>query len=288
MLQREREIVSEVKSRSEQLLAYETELEIGRKIQTNFLPGSVPDVGRLEVATWFEAAREVAGDFLDVFPLRDRPHVAIVVGDVCDKGVGAALFMTLFRSLIRASATFGFVDPEWVGEQSEETECPIGRILLNSIGTTNRYVATTHAGSSMFASVFFGLLDPGSGHLTYINAGHEAPVIFRGGGNREVLEVTGGVLGLFGGAPFGIGTASLEPGDMLLAYSDGVSEAKNPAGEQFGEQRILDAATPPGTGARAFLDDILAQLEAFRGAAVQSDDITMVAVKYLAAEPGDR
>jgi len=99
VLQRERRIVEDVKTRTEQLLAYEKELEIGRRIQADFLPETVPEIENWEIASYFEAAREVAGDFFDVFKLKTGNFVGIVIGDVCDKGVGAALFMTLFREL---------------------------------------------------------------------------------------------------------------------------------------------------------------------------------------------
>ena len=109
VLQRERAIVEDVTSRTEQLLAYEKELEIGRRIQADFLPESIPEIENWEVAAYFEAAREVAGDFYDVFKLDSADCFAFVIGDVCDKGVGAALFMTLFRSLIRATCQYGLM-----------------------------------------------------------------------------------------------------------------------------------------------------------------------------------
>ena len=120
VLQREREIVDLVQTRSEKLLSYEKEMEIGRRIQADFLPEAMPEVEHWELATWFEAAREVAGDFLDAFHLKTGPHVGIVIGDVCDKGVGAALYMTLFRSLIRASALYGYLDMETGDQESED------------------------------------------------------------------------------------------------------------------------------------------------------------------------
>ncbi len=123
----------------------------------------------------------MAGDFYDVFKLKSSSHLAIVIGDVCDKGVGAALFMTLFRSLIRATSLYGCMD------STVDKANAAGKgadVLLNSILTTNRYIATTHAGSSMFASVFFGLLDPDTGELIYVNAGtrstHDLPAERRG------------------------------------------------------------------------------------------------------------
>jgi len=150
--------------------------------------------------------------------------------------------------------------------------------------TTNRYIATTHAGSSMFALVFFGLLDTQTGELSYVNAGHEAPIIFRNNGTTEIPANTRGVVGLFPAANFEVLTATLNKGDLIFTYSDGVNEAKNAEGHQFGEERILTATTPKGDGVESFLCDMLNAIRQFRGEADQSDDITMLALKYLAAD----
>lgn len=278
VLKREREIVAEIKTRSTKLLSYQKEMEIGRRIQADFLPATLPKIDSWEIAAWFEAAREVAGDFYDVFKLKDSPQLAIVIGDVCDKGVGAALFMTLFRSLLRASSLYGYTDSIVNSTDSAGT---MSELLLNSIVTTNRYIATTHAGSSMFASVFFGLLDTETGELIYVNAGHEAPMIFRQNGETELLDITGGVMGLFPAARFGVETATLKKGDLIFTYTDGVNEAKNIDGEQFTEERILEVATPEASSTEAFLSVMLDAVKAFRGEADQSDDITMLALKYL-------
>jgi sigma-B regulation protein RsbU (phosphoserine phosphatase) len=284
VLQREREIIQEFKTRSIKLLSYQKEMEIGRRIQADFLPSSVPKIDNWEVAAWFEAAREVAGDFYDIFKLKTSPHVAIVIGDVCDKGVGAALFMTLFRSLIRASSLYGYSD----STQSDASAGDgVADVLLNSIMTTNRYIATTHAGSSMFASVFFALLNPDSGELSYINAGHEAPMIFRQDGKTEILDITGGVVGLFPAANFSVETAQLNRGDLIFTYTDGVNEAKNVDGDQFTDERILASARPDAGNTTGFLNSMLEAVRQFRGEADQSDDITMLALKYLAGSPSD-
>jgi serine phosphatase RsbU (regulator of sigma subunit) len=247
VLQRERGIVRDVTSRTLQVQAFEKEMEIGRRIQADFLPEQLPQVAGWDIAAQFEAARVVAGDFYDVFELKPSRYLAIVIGDVCDKGVGAALFMTLFRSLIRATSLSGFLrreaDAAGVEAADADDTAPIRRVLLDSVATTNRYIATTHSRSSMFASVFFGVLDPLSGDLVYVNGGHESPMIFGAGGRHEVLEVTGGVLGLFPFARFGI------------------------------------AATR--TDAAGFLHQVLERIRAFRGSAAQSDDITMLAVRRI-------
>ena len=287
ILQREREIIGEIKTRSMKLLSYEKEMEIGRRIQADFLPTSIPDLDHWEIAACFQAAREVAGDFYDVFKLKTSRHLAIVIGDVCDKGDGAAIFMTLFRILIRASSLYGFMDSSSKAVAPGTTESSPAGILLNSIETTNRYIATTHAGSSMFASVFFGLLDTETGELHYINAGHEAPMIFRNNGETELLDITGGVIGLFPGANFQVETASLQPGDLIFTYTDGVNEAKDVEGQQFNEDRILDAAVPEKNDVHIFLNAMLDAVCEFRGEADQSDDITMLALRYLSPVASD-
>jgi len=285
VLHREREIIHDVQTRSMKLLSYEKEMEIGRRIQADFLPKSVPDLESWEIGACFEAAREVAGDFYDVFELKTSPHLAIVIGDVCDKGVGAALFMTLFRSLIRASSLYG-MGSTLVDAGSENAANSAGEVLLNTMHTTNRYIATTHAGSSMFASVFFGLLNTQTGKLHYINAGHEAPMIFRKTGDTELLDITGGVVGLFPAANYEVQTVALNQGDLVFTYTDGVNEAKNMEGEQFSEERILKTAAPDSIDIDTFLSIMLDSVCLFRGEADQSDDITMLAFKYLPAVAG--
>ena len=279
VLQRERSIVHDVTARTEQLLAYEKELEIGRRIQADFLPEYVPEIENWEIASYFEAAREVAGDFYDVFELKHGNYLAIVIGDVCDKGVGAALFMTLFRSLIRATCQYGMLSQE--ADLDDASPEHMKAVLQKSIELTNSYIATTHSKSSMFASVFFGVLDTDSGELFYVNGGHESPVIFRAGGEYDVLEVTGGVLGLFPWANFSIASAQLNPGDFIFTYTDGVNEAKNESGDQLTEERIFEMKDISWNDGNEFLDEILRRIHAFRGDADQSDDITMLALRYL-------
>jgi len=285
VLQRERGIVEDVRARTQRLMGYQKELEIGRKIQADFLPDAIPEIEDWDIAAFFEAARDVAGDFYDVFRLPASGQVALVIGDVCDKGVGAALYMSLFRSLIRATAMYGHFDlTSDDGTAGGHGGTP-GQVLLNAVQTTNRYIAITHPASSMFASVFFGLLEPATGALHYINAGHESPLIFRSDGGQETLEVNGGVLGLFAAAPFGVGEAELQPGDLLFAYTDGVSEAKDASAKQFGEERIRAMPAPWPAGAGVFLDEVYDRIRAFRGTAEPWDDITMLAVKRI---PGGR
>ena len=196
LCQREKRIIMDVKNRSFKVQALENELEIGRNIQAGFLPDALPDVPGWEIAAFFEAAREVAGDFYDVFEVQAHGHIGLVIGDVCGKGIGAALFMTLFRSLIRATAISGnFMN--WANSAPETSDPPSAdfyhdsrQILDSAVSLTNNYISHTHSKASMFASLFLGMLDPATGKLTYVNAGHEAPVIFNSSGinNSKSLQ----------------------------------------------------------------------------------------------------
>jgi sigma-B regulation protein RsbU (phosphoserine phosphatase) len=256
--------------------AFEKELEIGRRIQAGFLPQKIPEVEGWRVASYFKAAREVAGDFFDVFQLPDDKYLALVIGDVCDKGVGAALFMTLFRSLTRASCLYGCMQK--LGNTDHQTQT-VESILLNSVLTTNRYIATTHGDSSMFASMFFAILNTETGELVYVNGGHEAPLIFRTNGGLEMLSTTGPVLGLFTTANYHLQKTNLLKGDLLFAYTDGVTEAKNRREELFSEQQLLKSSNPEIKCPQAFVDDILQQIHCHCDGADQFDDITMLAVR---------
>src|SRR5262249_55405184 len=157
-------------------------------------------------------AREVSGDFYDAFWL---PHglLALVIADVCDKGIGAALYMTLLRSLLRAFA------PQGLGR--EPAGRPAGLAALSAVGLTNDYVAQTHAQACMFASLFFGVLDTATGELTYVNAGHDAPIVVGAAGVKARLAPTGPVVGLSPNAGYEVSCVALEPGDALVAYTDG-------------------------------------------------------------------
>lgn len=252
------------------LKGLERELEIGREIQMGFLPEELPRLEGWEIAAYLNAAREVAGDFYDAFLLPDG-QIGLVIADVCDKGVGAALFMTLFRSLIRAAATtrtFG-------RSQADSPES----LLEHTINLTNNYIAETHGNTGMFATVFFGILNPADGSLVYINGGHEPPVVFQGREMKALLAKTGPAVGVLPDCIFKIGQVRLEPGDLFFAFTDGAPESNNPQGEFFGKQRLLALLGHPGQNVHTLLNKIEAELHAHIAAADQFDDITLLAVK---------
>jgi sigma-B regulation protein RsbU (phosphoserine phosphatase) len=276
-----------MKTEHELLVIYERDLQIARMIQADFLPETLPEIPGWELAARFHPAREVAGDFYDAFPLANN-RVGIVIADVCDKGVGAALFMSLFRSLIRAFAQQHY-NLSWLDALSDDgsksiqgirTQPPrIGTTALkNAVNLTNNYIANNHSRINMFATLFFGVLNPATGLLHYINAGHESPVIIGADGVKARLKTTGPAVGIMPNRNFGIDQVQLEPGDILIAYSDGVTDARNPASKFFSEEKLLSLLQEPAPSATAVLDRIEASVYAHIADADQFDDITMLAV----------
>lgn len=255
----------------EQLYAksLERDLEIGRRIQAGFFPEELPQVPGWEIAACFHPARQVAGDFYDAFTLPNG-LVGLIVADVCDKGVGAALFMALSRSLLRSSAQQHF------GRGADQANC-----LQATIQSTNDYIAGTHSRANMFATVFFGVLDPRTGTLAYVNGGHDPPVIAGAGGVRARLAPTGPALGLLPAMDFGVEEFMLEPGEFLLAFTDGVSDARGAEDAMYGEERLLALLSPPPTSAAALLDQIESDLRAHAAGAAPFDDITMLALQRI-------
>lgn len=249
----------------------ERELAIAQRIQRSFLPDVVPDVQGWKMAGHLQPAREVAGDFYDFFVIPKLNCVGLVIGDVCDKGLGAALFMTLFRSLIRSTSMFR----DFVGNDHDCDDIP--KILRHSVKLTNEYIATTHGQSSMFASLFYGLLVPETGRLYYINAGHEAPLIVGADGIRNKLETTGPVIGLFPDIVHEVKVVDILPNEMLVAYTDGATDAKNAADEQFSEESLLAVIAGGAPTGTAMVHKIVSTVDAFIGTADQYDDMTIIA-----------
>ena len=275
-----------------QLVKLERDIQIGRKIQGDFLPETLPQLPGWEIASRFYPARNVSGDFYDAFPLSHK-RVGLVIADVCDKGVGAALFMALFRSLIRAFGqqhhALSWLDALEDGPAGGKRQKG-GRLALPSLGTsalknaieqTNNYIATNHYRTSMFATVFFGILDCTSGSLMYINGGHELPAIVGSDGVRERLRTTGPAVGMIPDAEFGIEQTQLNPGDILFTFTDGVPDARNPAGKLYTEQRLLSLLIEPAPTAVSLIDRVDTMVRGYIAEADQFDDITMLAVRRI-------
>jgi serine phosphatase RsbU (regulator of sigma subunit) len=255
------------------LKSLERELDIAREIQKGFLPYELPGVDGWEIAAYFKAAREVAGDFYDAFLLRDG-NLVCVVGDVCDKGVGAALFMTLFRSLIRVTST---TDVFFNGRETGSLT-PAGR-LQHVVTFTNNYITETHYNASMFATIFVGIFNPQDGTLTYINCGNEPPLILGKDCVVTTLPPTGPVVGIIPDARFSVKETKVEKGDILLAFTDGIPDSKNIENEFFGTQNLIAALGDRNISPSELIKNIETRLHQFIGTADQFDDITLLAVK---------
>ena len=277
--------------------ALNQELEKGRDIQKNFLPTERPLFESWEMVPYFQPARQVAGDYYDVFNLPEG-RVGIVIADVCDKGVGAALFMALFRSLIRifsgqfevnAGACPGGrleVDLQPADRQVRIDEVPpADRKALRAVIHTNSYVTRNHGDLGMFATLVFGILDPDTGDFSYINAGHDPLLVLAaGGGIRQRLKPTGPAVGLVADADFRIARTQIMPGEIVLGYTDGVPEATSPDGELFGMKRLIGMLDSRFSAASDLLAEIARQVQAHTGDAEQFDDITMFALRRRPAD----
>lgn len=254
------------------LKSLERELEIGREIQAGFLPESLPRIPGWEIAARFHPAKQVSGDFYDAFLLSEAgKELGIVIADICDKGVGAALFMGLFRSLIRAFAGLHY------SGNSEKTDH--GSALTAVVSKTNDYIARNHSSANMFATLFIGVIDPESGILTYINGGHEPPLMIGPSGIKKELEVTGPAVGMLPEVTFGYEVTEIGPGDMLLAFTDGITEAMDPKDNLYSKKKLFSILSEPAASADALLDRIEASLKDHTAGADQSDDITILTVR---------
>ena len=237
------------------------ELALAGRMQASLLPAALPEVTGWQMAAVLRPARETSGDFYDFIPLPGG-RLGVVIADVTDKGMGAALYMALSRTLIRTYAADYLDRPDLALRAANE-----------------RILADTDAG--LFVTVFYGILDPMSGTLVYCNAGHHPPYLFVSDpeGKIEVLPGRGMALGILESTQWGHRTIQLAPGALLLLYTDGVVDAQSPQLERFGNEQMVDAIQANlGHSAQAVQDGLLASLQQFMGDEPQFDDITLVAI----------
>jgi serine phosphatase RsbU (regulator of sigma subunit) len=259
------------------------EMEVARNIQRDFLPELLPVAMGLQLEAALHPALHVSGDFYDAFMLAPSGTIVMVVGDVCDKGVGAALFMALFRSLIRASA-----DPveggaiQMIGgrrtlvRQSLEAATPAD-LLTRVAGFTNDYIARLHGRTGMFATAFLAALTPMTGEFDYVNAGHVPALVVGPDGTMEELPPTGPVLGAMPDQAFNVGGGALARGHSIFAFTDGLVEARNTTGEVFGAERLRHAVAANTASAARLVHGVVDELAAFIGQAEPHDDVTLLA-----------
>ena len=247
----------------------ERELAFARRIQLSLMPGSSPALAGVEVATAYRAAREVGGDFYDTYELPARPGMlGIAVADVTGKGVTAALMMAFSRAVLRSAA--------YNGSGPADALRRTNRVLANEVRT------------GLFLTALVLELDGSSGALRFASAGHEPPLLLRAGVPEPVeLPAGGAMLGLFDELEPEERTLDLAPGDLVLAYTDGVTDALDSSGDRFGDVRLRELLGRGGElSARDVVDRILAGVHAFAGSEPPADDITLVAIRR-SVESGD-
>lgn len=264
--------------RHEELMGYQRELEIARNLQAGFLPKSLPQVAGWEVAARLHPARLVSGDFYDIFTLPDG-RLAFMIADVCDKGVVAALFMALMRSLLRAFMQQAFVLQEQLMAVAVRPSADIPLMLSNAITLTNSYIIQQHAHSNMFATLFFGVLDPHSGLLYYVNAGHNAPLIISADREFIPLEPTAPAVGLHTAARFRVDEILIAAGETLFAYTDGITDARNPKQQFFSQARLTQLLAQPTASVHELLDQVETAVHEHVNGIGQFDDITLLALR---------
>ena len=244
----------------DKLVALQNELDVAQKIQQSVLPTEFPISDQYEIDGHMLAAREVGGDFYDVLRL-ENGRVGLSVADVSDKGVPAALFMMSTLTLLKGSA-IGVGAPAAVLTEVND--------LLNEENE-----------AAMFVTLLYAVFNPANGLLNYANGGHNPPIIVHPDGNSDILPSTGGIaLGVAPGFEYAESAVTLDPGDTIILYTDGVTEAMNAEGEEFGLDRLRNLFTnSPLKSPKETNTAIFEAVSAFAGETPQSDDITCLAFR---------
>ena len=234
------------------------ELKIARQIQSTFLPSSCPVLEGFELCGTNISYEEVGGDYYDFVPIVEH-QIGIAIADVSGKGIPASLIMASFRASLRAEIRNNYAIRTILAK--------VNRLLLESveIGT--------------YVTAFYGVLDTRGRVLTYSNAGHNPPILVRSAGRMELLSEGGTVLGALPGITFKEKRLTFASGDLLVFYTDGVTDAMNPEGEQFGQERLEQLVKAAGSDAAAVMQRIIDGVTVFRGNARLNDDLTLVVLR---------
>ncbi|MYC07285.1 MAG: SpoIIE family protein phosphatase [Chloroflexi bacterium] len=258
----------EAMSSRDKLTALESELDVANQIQQSILPTEFPKHEGFRIFGSMEPAKEVGGDFFDLVLLEDR-CVGLSVADVSDKGVPAALFMMSSRTMMKGAA-ISARDP--------------GEVL----GIVNSMLAEDND-PQMFVTVLYAVYDPENGQFTYASGGHDAPLVVHEDGSSELLDLTSGlVLGIVPDIEFEQNSVTLNPGDTVICYTDGVTEAMNSEGEQFGIKRLMQTFVDhPPINAQDAVEKIFNAVSSFADGTVQSDDITCLTLSRDVLTPDE-
>jgi PAS domain S-box-containing protein len=251
--------VTEQKREAQERERIEQELRIARLIQQTLLPKTLPKLSGYDIAAYYQPAREVGGDFYDLFELEDG-RLGLVVGDVTDKGIPAALVMATTRTMLRVSAQRLFPPSEVLKRANDALVADIP--------------------PNMFITCLYAILDTESGRLVYANAGHDQPYLRHNGSDVEELRARGMPLGLLPGMEYEEKETTLERGESVLFYSDGLVEAHDPHHEMFGFPRLQGLVGTHHPGGSSLIDFLLSELTHFTGEDwEQEDDITLVTLE---------
>jgi sigma-B regulation protein RsbU (phosphoserine phosphatase) len=265
-LENERKMQAERDTLVREMARKNTELAIAAEIQQSFLPKTIPKVEGFDVAGRSVMAKEVGGDFFDVIPFEvvslGNRRMGVLIADVSGKGVPAALFMALSRIIVRVNATWHRDDP------------------AQAIHDANNLIAAD-ATAGMFVTLFYGILDHEKQSITYVNAGHNPPILFRAADRSlSEFEATGIAMGARENMPYQSRVCPLSPGDVMVLYTDGITEANNDNGEMYGEARLQEVIrSSAGRSAHDILECILGDVKTFCGSAPQYDDITLMVIR---------
>ena len=245
------------------------DLEMAHSVQAALVPSDLPEDPRAGVAAFMTPALDVGGDFYDAF-ITDHGHLAFAIADVSGKGVASALMMAVGRALLRSAAN----------QHADPSE---------AIAETNDQLCSMNP-KELFITAFFGVIDLELGTLTYVNAGHDPPYLMRPEGEPEMIPMTGGIaLGVLPELTYTETTIPLDEGASMFLYTDGITEAEDATGQQFGRDRLeTKLASMNGEGPQELMDSVLTDLRTFSGGAKQFDDITCMALQFVggaAAEP---
>jgi sigma-B regulation protein RsbU (phosphoserine phosphatase) len=241
------------------------ELEIAAEIQRSFLPDIIPQIEGFEIAATSRPAKEVGGDFFDVVPLDvislSKNQMGVLIADVSGKGVPAALFMALSRVIVRTSSTWFKVPSDIIRH-------------ANSI-------ISSDSKTGMFVTLFYGIIDKDTRKFTFVNAGHNPPILYHGNsGTMEELEGTGIALGIMDDAEYTQKEVRMSPGDTIILYTDGVTEAINEREEMFEVERLVNVIKETNNAtAQETLERIIRSVFQFSGTQPQFDDITLMVIK---------
>jgi sigma-B regulation protein RsbU (phosphoserine phosphatase) len=245
-----------------------TELAIAAEIQKSFLPDTITQIEGYDLAARSVMAKEVGGDFFDVIPLEVVPlgtgKLGIMIADVSGKGIPAALFMALSRIVVRVNAM-------WYASKPAAAIRDANTIISHD------------SKSGMFVTLFYGLMDSTSRTFTYVNAGHNPPIHYSAAdGTLSELGATGIAIGVLDDSKYTQDTVQMAQNDLLILYTDGITEAENAHLEMFGLERLKEVILASHTvSSKDIIDEILNAVRAFTGDQPQSDDITLMVIRSL-------